>query len=252
MSNSVYSGSESQYLLAQSSNKQSERSNLTQEEIEYRKKLNDIKYIDVIVLGDSILSGHGLTKENKRYNFTNQLAKKLYDLEYNTVRLNDATLPGQTTEVGLSRIDSIINATPKPDIVILALGSNDAFNKVPLEKIYKNLTLIIERLLKEQIKVLLVGVRLPDGSNKDYNGKMLGMYEYLADKYKLELYPNLLSDIIGNPKFTLSDRIHPNLLGIKTLVGNIFTELEKVFYVQHREILRKQRNLREKRRRQSN
>lgn len=197
-------------------------------------------YIKVVVFGDSLVSGYQL---NSKSNFKNTLEKKLHSQNYKSIRIYNGAVEEQTTEIALSRVDTVIKL--RPDIVILALGSNDAFNNVPLEKIFTNLDAILQKLYSYKIKVLLAGVRLPDGAKDEYTGQMAGMFEYLQRKYRVQLYPNLLEGVYGVPKNVVQDLIHPSAEGTKVMVEKIFPHLEILFIKQYRELIR---NARQKRR----
>ncbi len=199
------------------------------------KKENDEEkknFVKIIVFGDSLVTGYGLDKE---HSFIKVLERKFKSENNEHIKVLDGTFTGLTSELALERLQVVLDF--KPDIVILALGSNDAFSKQLPQKTYTNLSYIIQTLKKERIKILLTGVKLPKGAHPQYQEKFQSMYEYLADQYDLKLYPNLLKNISGNRDLTLSDLVHPNKIGMETMVNNIYPLLELILFRQYKDII---------------
>jgi acyl-CoA thioesterase-1 len=195
-----------------------------------------VNELRIVVFGDSLTSGYKL---DNQHSFVKTLERKFASKKAQGLVILNGAVDGQTTQKGLERVDKVI--VHKPHIVILSLGSNDAFKKVSVEQIYKNLAGIISKLKKKNIKILLVGVKLPNSIGTEYQKKLPQMYEYLAQKYSVELYPDLLKDISTNPKMSLADGIHPNNDGMKTVVENIFPKLENVSLLHYRDLILQQR-----------
>ncbi|MDA0781447.1 MAG: GDSL-type esterase/lipase family protein [Rickettsiales bacterium] len=200
------------------------------------KSKNKQKLVKVIVFGDSLVSGLGLDAE---YTFKKSLERKLKSEGYDNIQVLDGTFTGLTTQLALERVQIVLDF--KPDIVILALGSNDAFSQLKPQTTYANLASIVQMLQQNNVKILLTGVKLPKGAHPQYQDKFQSMYEYLADKYKIELYPNILKDIAGNTDLTLADRIHPNQAGMETIVNNVYPHLELILFRQFKEIILKEK-----------
>ncbi|PIR37377.1 MAG: hypothetical protein COV35_09795 [Alphaproteobacteria bacterium CG11_big_fil_rev_8_21_14_0_20_39_49] len=193
---------------------------------------NKENVVKVIVFGDSLVAGFGLGEE---HTFKKALERKLESVGYDIVRVLDGTFTGLTTQLALERVQIVLDFNP--DIVILALGSNDAFSKKNPQDTYSNLANILQTLQRNNVKILLTGVKLPKGAHPQYQDKFQSMYEYLADKYKIELYPNILKDIAGNTDLTLADKIHPNQAGMETIVNNVYPHLELILFRQFKEII---------------
>jgi lysophospholipase L1-like esterase len=163
---------------------------------------------EIIAFGDSLVEGVGSTP-NK--DFVSILSQKIGK---NIINLG---VSGDTTEDGLKRISEIEKYNPK--IVILLLGGNDALRRIPKEKTFNNLGLIIQNIQSKGSVVLLLGVK----------GTLLGdryksEFEKISKKYKTAYVPNVLDDLFGNPKF-MSDGIHPNDAGYKIIAEKIYPEL---------------------------
>src|SRR5436853_6365127 len=145
----------------------------------------------LVVFGDSPMAGFGLQPGQS---FPDYLQKKL-DAEGYAVHVVNLGISGDTTEGGVSRIDSATSL--KPTIVILELGGNDGLRGLPLASTRQNLDQIIVALQKAGSKVLLAGITLPPNYGPEYIQKFESIYKDLAAKYKLPLIPFLLQGAAG-------------------------------------------------------
>src|SRR5271170_1469861 len=135
----------------------------------------------LVVFGDSLSAGFGL---EAGLSFPDFLQKKL-DAEKYPWRVVNQGLSGDTTEGGVSRIDSAIAL--KPEIVVLELGGNDGLRGLPLETTRENLDTMIVAFQKAGAKVVLAGMTLPPNYGPDYIHQFEKIYPDLAKKYKLTL-----------------------------------------------------------------
>ena len=162
--------------------------------------------------GDSLMAGYQL---NNGEGFTDQLQKSLVALGHD-VEIVNAGVSGDTSSGGLSRLDwSIQDGT---DFVILELGANDALRGISPQITRKNIEEMIVGLKARNIDVLLVGMLAPPNMGDDYASSFNPIYPELAQKYGLPLYPFFLDGVLTEPDKLLSDGIHPNPDGVKTMV----------------------------------
>jgi acyl-CoA thioesterase-1 len=175
----------------------------------------------LIVLGDSITEGYGVSKEAA---YPALLEKKLHDAGKKEWSIINAGVSGSTTASGVSRMKWLFKS--KPDVVFLALGANDGLRGIKVEESQKNLATAIEYAQKEKVEVILGGLYMPPNYGADYTSKFKKMYEDLAKKYKLTFIPFILDKVAGNPKYNQADGIHPNEEGHKIITDTIFTALK--------------------------
>jgi acyl-CoA thioesterase-1 len=175
----------------------------------------------LIVLGDSITEGYGVSKEAA---YPALFEKKLHESGKKDWTVVNAGVSGSTTASGISRMKWLFKS--KPDIVFLALGANDGLRGLKVEESQKNLATAIEYAQKEKVQVILGGLYMPPNYGKDYTEKFAKMYEDLAKKYKLTFIPFILDKVAGNPKYNLADGIHPNEEGHKIIADTIFNALK--------------------------
>jgi acyl-CoA thioesterase I len=170
------------------------------------------KQVQIVGLGDSLMAGYQLQGDES---LTSQLENALHDKGLN-VSIGNAGVSGDTTEGGLARLDwSVPDGT---DGVIVELGANDALRGIAPEQTEKNLASIIEKLQARKIGVLLVGMIAPPNMGGDYAKRFNGIYQRLADQYKVPLYPFVLDGVATDPSLKLGDGMHPNAKGVGVMV----------------------------------
>ncbi|MBA2405779.1 MAG: arylesterase [Bdellovibrionales bacterium] len=174
----------------------------------------------VLILGDSLTEGFQLEKEDA---FPAVIERNLKP-KHPDLKVVNGGVSGATTASGYKRLNWYVKA--KPDILVLALGSNDGLRGMDLKESEKNLSLIIEKAQAEKMKVLLVGMKMPTNYGEPYRTNFEKLFPTLAKKYKVSLVPFLLDGVGGNPKLNISDGIHPNPEGHKIMARIVQKELE--------------------------
>lgn len=165
----------------------------------------------IVAFGDSLIEGVGSTREG---GFVSIVADRL------GVEIVNKGKAGDTTEMGLSRVDEVL--TLDPGIVVLLLGGNDVLRRIPKATTFQNLGIIIEKFQSSGAVVVLLGVRggiLGDGYQDDYDA--------LAKKYHTAYVPNVLEGLIGNAEY-MYDGIHPNDIGYSMIADRVAPVLEGV------------------------
>lgn len=170
------------------------------------------KRLTLVGLGDSLMAGYQL-QENESY--TAQLQKAL-EVKGLLVTINNAAVSGDTSSGGRERADwSVPDGT---DGVILELGANDALRGISPEETRKNLEAIIENFKARNIAVMLIGIMAPPNMGDDYARKFNPIYQELADKYQLTLYPFFLDGVVLESRLKLQDGMHPTAEGVAVMV----------------------------------
>ena len=169
----------------------------------------------IVVLGDSLTAGYGLAREDS---FPSQLEAALREID-RKVKVINSGVSGDTSAGGLSRIDWAL--ADNPDLVILALGANDALRGFEPDITRKNLAAIIEKVLEKDIKILLAGMKAPRNLGPVYYTKFDRIYTELAMEYNIQLYPFFLEGVATEAALNQRDGIHPNRKGVEVVVKNI-------------------------------
>jgi len=178
--------------------------------IAYAKSLN------VIVLGDSLVAGYGLLKND---GFINQLQNKINS---NNIKLNliNGGVSGETSSGLLNRLEWVLEE--QFDGVIVSIGANDALRGINPKLTFQNINNILNYLKKKQIPSMLIGMKAPNNLGKRYVNKFNSIYPNLAKIYKVSFYPFFLKDVVLVPSLNQNDMIHPNKKGVKKIVENIY------------------------------
>lgn len=175
----------------------------------------------LIILGDSLTEGFGVAKEAA---YPAILEKKLHESGKKEWTVVNAGVSGSTTASAVTRMKWLFKS--KPDAVLIVLGANDGLRGFKIEDTTKNLSDSIEYAKQQQVRVILGGIYLPPNYGKAYTEKFKNMFEVLAKKYNVPFIPFVLEKVAGNPKYNLSDGIHPNEEGHKIIAENIFQVLK--------------------------
>ena len=171
--------------------------------------------IKIMLYGDSLMAGYGLPQNE---NLASALSTKYKDSESPFSFIN-ASISGNTSKNGLSRVDWSIG--DNPNIVILCLGANDMLRGLDPALTMNNLDLIISRFVSNNSIVILAGMQSPESMGPDYQSAFDGIYPELSNKYNLIFMPFLLKGVALEKDMLLVDFKHPNAQGIKVIAKNL-------------------------------
>jgi acyl-CoA thioesterase I len=173
----------------------------------------------VAVLGDSLTAGYGLAPDES---FPAQLQAAL-DARGVAAEVINAGVSGDTTAGGLARLDWMLK--DKPDAVIVELGANDGLRGLDPAETYANLDAIVTKLHRQNIKVLIAGMKAPPNLGKDYAAEFDSIYPRLARVHDVALYPFFLDGVAAKPDLTQADGLHPTAQGVKKIVEGILPDV---------------------------
>jgi len=181
------------------------------------------KVITILALGDSLTAGFGLSRQEA---YPALLAEKMRSANYQ-FEISNAGSSGDTTAGGLRRLPPLLRGR-KIDVLILALGINDAFRGVPVEQMRSNLQAIIDRTRARHpnVSIIVAGMQLPLAASNGYVRAFGEMFGALAEKNHATLIPYLLEGVGGDPGLNQPDRVHPNAAGQRILAENVWRVLE--------------------------
>jgi acyl-CoA thioesterase-1 len=183
------------------------------------------RVITILALGDSLTAGYGLSRKQA---YPALIAEKMRSANYQFEVIN-AGSSGDTTAGGLHRLPPLLRGK-RIDVLILALGINDAFRGVSIEQMRSNLQAIIDqtRPRHPSISILIAGMQLPLASSDAYVRAFGEMFGALAETNHATLIPYLLDGVGGNPELNQPDRVHPNAAGQRVLAENVWRVLEPI------------------------
>jgi acyl-CoA thioesterase-1 len=180
----------------------------------------DTKPIKMVVLGDSLSAGLGLSASSA---FPVRLQKALKTNGI-AVDIINAGVSGDTSSGGRDRLDwSVPEGT---EAVILELGANDALRGTDPAVTRAALTDILRRLKARKIAVLLCGMLAPPNYGSDYSARFNAIYPELAKSFGVPLYPFFLEGVATDARLNQADGLHPTAEGIDVIVRNILPTVE--------------------------
>src|SRR6266481_2808082 len=174
----------------------------------------------IVAFGDSLTAGLGVTPDES---YPAQLQAKLRAEGY-SYRVVNAGASGDTTAGGLRRVDWALRN--KPEIVIVALGANDALRGQDLASVRSNLDGIVARFQKAGARVLMAGMEMPSNYGARYTADFRRLYVDVARKRGSAFMPFLLDGVAGNPRLNQPDGIHPTAEGYRLVVDRLWPYLE--------------------------
>lgn len=177
----------------------------------------------ILIYGDSLSAAYGIPQQQ---GWAVLLQKKLVQekLAYEVI---NASISGETTDSGLTRLASTIRQV-KPAIIILELGANDGLRGLPIKNMRNNLSAMIQLCKKSNIKVLLLGMKIPPNYGPQYTKEFSQTYMQLGKQHKVALLPFMLENVALKPDLIQTDGLHPNALGQPIILENIWPELQKL------------------------
>ena len=169
----------------------------------------------VLVFGDSLSAGFGVDVDQS---WVALLQQRLEETGYEH-RVVNASISGETSEGGATRIDSAIG-TFSPDLIILELGANDGLRGFPPARIKNNLDKIARRAKDSGAGVVLLGIRIPTNYGSRYTQAFEAIYADVAADLDIEWIEFFMEGIALNDELLQADRIHPNADAQPVLLDN--------------------------------
>ena len=178
--------------------------------------------ITVLFFGDSLTAGYGLPPEQ---GFPALIQERIDKLGWE-VRVVNAGLSGETSAGGLRRIAWHLRAPI--DVLVLALGANDALRGLPPSTTKENLDGIIAtvRDVYPDVSVLLAGMLAPPNLGVEYSTEFREIFPEVAETHAAALIPFLLAGVAARPELSLGDGIHPNAAGQRIVAETVWGFLE--------------------------
>ncbi|NDD14996.1 MAG: arylesterase [Betaproteobacteria bacterium] len=174
------------------------------------------------MLGDSLSAEYGLERGTGWVALLAKQAPKH--------RVVNASISGDTTSGGLSRLPSVLSQH-RPHVVVIELGANDALRGLSLNATQDNLTRMVIAAQQSGARVLLLGMQVPPNYGPDYTQKFAALFKQVARSQNVPLVPFFLQGVADAPdaaQLFQADRIHPNASAQARMLHNVWPELQKL------------------------
>lgn len=179
----------------------------------------------VLVLGDSLSAEYGLPRGSGWV----ALLQKQLDQSHAGTTLVNASISGETTSGGRSRLPALLQQH-HPTHVIIELGGNDALRGLSLAMTGDNLNFMAKAAKAAGAKVLLLGMQMPPNYGPEVTRQFAALYPATARATGAALVPFFLKGVGDDAdplRWFQADRIHPNEAAQPRLLANVWPELKK-------------------------
>ena len=179
----------------------------------------------VLVLGDSLSAEYGLPRGSGWV----ALLQKQLDQSHAGTTLVNASISGETTSGGRSRLPALLQQH-QPTHVIIELGGNDALRGLSLAMTGDNLNFMAKATKAAGAKVLLLGMQMPPNYGPEVTRQFAALYPATARATGAALVPFFLKGVGDDAdplRWFQADRIHPNEAAQPRLLANVWPELKK-------------------------
>jgi len=169
----------------------------------------------IVIFGDSLSAGYGIEVDQS---WATLLQSRLEEQGYEHQVVN-ASISGETTEGGATRIDSALQDF-SPDLIILELGGNDGLRGFPATRMKANLEKIVTRAKATGAAVILLGIRIPTNYGSRYSSEFEDVFRQLSVDLDVKWIEFFMEGIAMNDDLLQDDRIHPNAEAQPILLDN--------------------------------
>ena len=174
----------------------------------------------ITALGDSLTAGLGVAADES---YPARLEARLRREGYR-YRVINAGVSGDTTAGGLRRVDWVLRS--KPEVVIVALGANDALRGLSVAATRANLADIVARVRASGARVLLAGMRAPPNYGEPFVRDFDGVFPAVARQSGVAFMPFLLDGVAAVARLNQADGIHPNPAGQQVIADRMWPYLK--------------------------
>jgi acyl-CoA thioesterase-1 len=177
----------------------------------------------VVFLGDSLTFGAGL--ESRLEAWPAVLGQRLLE-DGVRIEVVNAGVSGDTTRGGLVRLPALLEL--KPDVLVVALGGNDAAHGEAVGLARENLNRIVSQAQKAGAKVLLAGLHLPPNLESKESGNYESLWQDIGTGLDVPVVPDMMEGVFGAPGMVQADGVHPTTVGQQRVATNVEPYLRDV------------------------
>ncbi len=172
--------------------------------------------LSLLIIGDSLSDGYGV-KRDQAYP---QLLENELQAQDVSIEVVNAAESGSISASAHPTLEFYLKRS-KPDLLLIAIGGNDARAQKPASTIKANIEKTIKLAKQNNIVVILAGMKIFSNLGKEYGAQFEGLYKELAQKHKLQFIPFLLEGVAGHKELNISDGFHPNPEGHKKIAAHV-------------------------------
>jgi len=185
--------------------------------------LNNAQAKSILILGDSISAGFGMSSEDAWVSLLEQRLEQKFPGQHEVI---NSSMSGETAAGALSRLPNLLQ-NHQPDVVIIELGGNDGLRGQPPTLIERNLDRLVVMSLEAGADTLLFGIKIPPNYGTAYSQAFEDNFKRLAERHEIPLLPFFLEGVAGNDDLMQADGIHPRAEAQPLLLDNAWPLIEK-------------------------
>ena len=177
----------------------------------------------LLVVGDSLSAEYGIARGSGWV----ALLEQRIGQQKLPVQVVNASISGDTTSGGRSRLPALLQQH-RPQVVVIALGGNDALRGLPLDMTQANLTAMSRAAKAAGAKVLIAGIAVPPNYGRKYSDDFFAIFPTVARAEGTALVPFLLAGVADAPnadELFQPDRIHPTGAAHPKMLDNVWPTL---------------------------
>ena len=183
----------------------------------------------VLVLGDSLVAGYGLTAHD---GFGAQLQLRLR-ATWPHARVVSTGVAGAITADLLRRLPTVLTGLDRqPDLAVVQVGPNDVLRRMSPPQVEANLSSIAHQLRRCAIPVLLTMIE-PPAVLRDRAAPYQGIHARVARAQGAELCGFFPAGVLGHPDMVLPDGVHPNARAMSAVVAHLAPVIERMIAAAH-------------------
>lgn len=173
----------------------------------------------IVVVGDSISAAYGIDKQQGWV----ALLQDRLGRQCPGFQVNNASVSGETTAGGLTRLPPLVEQGPA--VVIVELGGNDGLRGLSPQVMEQNLLGMIRISREAGAQVLLLGMLLPANYGEHYINLFRQVFENVAANTGVAFVPFFLESVAEQPGMMQDDGIHPTAEAQPLLLDNAWPAL---------------------------
>ncbi len=177
----------------------------------------------LLILGDSISAGYGMSKEKQ----WSEVLKEKLNQEKISLKIINASVSGETTGGGLVRSDKLLQNN-MPSYLLIELGGNDALRGYPPQTVKNNLLEIINLGKTYGSKSIIMQIRIPPNYGNRYRNEFESIYTEIAEETGSLYMPFMLNNIALEKNLMMADGIHPTEEAQPLIAEEIFNYLKNL------------------------
>lgn len=144
-----------------------------------------------------------------------------------TYKIINASISGETTTGGLSRLEGIL-AKENYDHILIELGGNDGLRGFPPKVIKNNLLQMIDIAKSKNIPVSIFAIKIPPNYGPRYSKMFENVFTTVASEKNVSLIPFFVEFVAIKPELMQADGIHPNAKAQPIIADIVREDLRKL------------------------